>query len=184
MQIIIITGASSGFGKATAERLAAKGYTVYGTSRNEVQHKDIHFLVMDVRDRDSVSRGVERIVEEQGRIDVVVNNAGMGIGGSLEMATGEEIELQMGTNFRGCVNVCQAVLPVMRRQGGGQVVNLSSIGGVMGLPYQGFTLHPSLQLKALPRLWRPKFAVSASKFRWWSRAISPPISPHGARIPN
>lgn len=137
-KVVLITGASSGFGKATAERLAAKGYTVYGTSRNEVQHKDIHFLVMDVRDRDSVSRGVERIVEEQGRIDVVVNNAGMGIGGSLEMATGEEIELQMGTNFRGCVNVCQAVLPVMRRQGGGQVINLSSIGGVMGLPYQGF----------------------------------------------
>ncbi len=137
-KVVLITGASSGFGKATAERLAAKGYTVYGTSRNEVQHNDIHFIVMDVRDREAVARGIERIVEEQGRIDVVVNNAGMGIGGSLEMATSEEIELQMGTNFRGCVNVCQAVLPVMRGQGRGQIINLSSIGGVMGLPYQGF----------------------------------------------
>ena len=62
----------------------------------------------------------------------------MGIGGSLEMATEEEIRLQMDTNFGGCVNVCQAVLPFMRAQGGGQIINLSSIGGVMGLPYQGF----------------------------------------------
>ena len=137
-KIVLITGASSGFGKATAELLADKGYTVYGTSRNEVKHDKIRFLVMDVRDRASVQAAIDRIVDENGRLDVVVNNAGMGIGGSLEMATSEEIELQMGTNFRGCVNVCQAVLPVMRRQGGGQVVNLSSIGGVMGLPYQGF----------------------------------------------
>ena len=135
---VLITGASSGFGKATAELLAAKGYIVYGTSRNEMHDKQIRFLVMDVRDRESVARGVEKIIAEQGRIDVVVNNAGMGIGGSLEMATSDEIELQMGTNFRGCVNVCQAVLPVMRGQGGGQIINLSSIGGIMGLPYQGF----------------------------------------------
>lgn len=137
-KVVLITGASSGFGKATAELLATKGYIVYGTSRNEMQHNEIHFLVMDVRIRDSVRAGVEKIMEEQGRLDVVVNNAGMGIGGSLEMATNEEIEMQMGTNFRGCVNVCQTVLPVMRRQGGGQIINLSSIGGVMGLPYQGF----------------------------------------------
>ena len=137
-KIVLITGASSGFGKATAERLAEHGYTVYGTSRNEVQHDKIHYIVMDVRDRESVSNGVAKIVEEQGRIDVVVNNAGMGIGGSLELATDEEIGLQMGTNFKGCVNVCQAVLPFMRGQGRGQIINLSSIGGIMGLPYQGF----------------------------------------------
>ena len=137
-KVVLITGASSGFGKATAERLAAKGYTVYGTSRNEVRHDNIRFIVMDVRNQESVKAGVQKIVNESGKIDVVVNNAGMGIGGSLEMATNEEIEMQMGTNFRGCVNVCQAVLPQMRKQGGGQIINLSSIGGIMGLPYQGF----------------------------------------------
>ena len=140
-KVVLITGASSGFGKATAERLSSKGYTVYGTSRKPVESATgggIRFLVMDVRDRESVRMGVDRIVSEQGRLDVVVNNAGMGIGGSLEMATDEEIDLQMGTNFGGCVNVCQTVLPVMRKQGRGQVINLSSIGGVMGLPYQGF----------------------------------------------
>lgn len=137
-KIVLVTGASSGFGKATAELLAAKGYKVYGTSRHKMEDKRIRFLEMDVRDRESVRRGVEKIVEESGRIDILVNNAGMGIGGSLELATGEEVESQMGTNFGGCVNVCQAVLPLMRREGSGQIINLSSIGGVMGLPYQGF----------------------------------------------
>lgn len=137
-KIVLITGASSGFGKATAERLAKRGYTVYGTSRKEMSSDIIHFIVMDVRDKDSVKAGVERVVKEQGRIDVVINNAGMGIGGSLELATEEEIKLQMETNFHGCVNVCQAVLPYLRQQGGGRIINLSSIGGVMGLPYQGF----------------------------------------------
>lgn len=137
-KVILITGASSGFGKAIAERLAAKGNIVYGTSRKEKEDKNIHFLVMEVRDRQSVDSAISQIMKECGRIDVVVNNAGMGIGGSLELATNEEIELQMGTNFRGCVNVCQSVLPIMRGQGGGQIINLSSIGGVMGLPYQGF----------------------------------------------
>ncbi len=137
-KVVLITGASSGFGKATAELLAKRGYTVYGTSRNQVQHEQIRFLVMDVRDRDSVRKAVAQLLDESGRLDVVVNNAGMGIGGALELATDEEIAIQMGTNFRGCVNVCQEVLPVMRQQGEGQIINLSSIGGVMGLPYQGF----------------------------------------------
>ena len=137
-KVVLITGASSGFGKATAERLSKHGYTVYGTSRKEMSDNNIHFLIMDVRDRESINSGIKQIIDKQGRIDVLVNNAGMGIGGSLELATEEEIELQMGTNFHGCVNVCQAVLPIMRQQGGGQIINLSSIGGVMGLPYQGF----------------------------------------------
>ena len=85
-----------------------------------------------------MGRLVAEIAEREGRIDVLINNAGMGIGGALELATDEEIDLQMGTNFMGCVNMCRAVLPVMRRQREGKIVNLSSIGGVMGLPYQGF----------------------------------------------
>ncbi len=137
-KVILITGATSGFGKATAELLTAKGYTVYGTSRQEVRHEKIHFLKMDVRDVNAVKAGIKQIVSAEGGIDVVVNNAGMGIGGSIELATAEEIGLQMETNFMGCVHVCQAVLPVMREQGNGRIINLSSIGGVMGLPYQGF----------------------------------------------
>lgn len=172
-KIILITGASSGFGKATAELLAAKGHIVYGTSRkaqyvtdtslasnpnnaslsdrsssntkdalntasNTTNDGFVHFLQMDVREPESIGKGVQQIIQEQKRLDVVINNAGMGIGGSLELATAEEIRLQMDTNFMGCVNVCQQVLPIMRKQRQGRIINLSSIGGVMGLPYQGF----------------------------------------------
>lgn len=137
-KVILITGASSGFGKAIAELLASKGHIVYGTSRKPKEHTSIHFLQMDVRDSVSVASGVEKVIQEQGRIDVLINNAGMGIGGSLELATQEEISEQMGTNFGGCVNLCQKVLPYMRKQRQGRIINLSSIGGVMGLPYQGF----------------------------------------------
>lgn len=137
-KIILITGASSGFGKATAQLLASQGHIVYGTSRKPCENPPIKMLVMDVRNRESIKQGVEQIIAEQGRIDVLINNAGMGIGGSLELATPEEIDVQMGTNFGGCVNMCQAVLPYMRKQRNGQIINFSSIGGVMGLPYQGF----------------------------------------------
>ena len=137
-QIIIITGASSGFGKATAEMLSKKGYTVYGLCRRQMQDSTIKYRQCDVRNRENIHTVVEQIVAEQGRVDVLINNAGMGIGGALELATEEEIDLQMGTNFMGCVNMCQAVLPYMRRQRAGKIINLSSIGGLMGLPYQGF----------------------------------------------
>ncbi len=137
-QVIIITGASSGFGKATAEILSAKGHIVYGLCRREMQDSDIHYRQCDVRNREQIATVVAEIVKEQGRVDVLINNAGMGIGGALELATDEEIDLQMGTNFMGCVNMCQAVLPYMRKARRGKIINLSSIGGVMGLPYQGF----------------------------------------------
>ena len=137
-QVIIITGASSGFGKATAEILSAKGHIVYGLCRREMQDSDIHYRQCDVRNREQIATVVAEIVKEQGRVDVLINNAGMGIGGALELATDEEIDLQMGTNFMGCVNMCQAVLPYMRKARRGKIINLSSISGVMGLPYQGF----------------------------------------------
>lgn len=138
-QVIIITGASSGFGKATAELLAQKGHIVYGLCRRRVPAVgNIKYCQCDVRNREQIAAVVADIVKEQGRVDVLVNNAGMGIGGALELATEEEIDLQMGTNFMGCVNLCQAVLPYMRKARKGKIINLSSIGGVMGLPYQGF----------------------------------------------
>ena len=137
-QVIIITGASSGFGKATAEMLSQKGHTVYGLCRRAMEETGIKYRQCDVRNREQVAAVVASIVEEQGRVDVLINNAGMGIGGALELATAEEIDLQMGTNFMGCVNLSQAVLPYMRRARRGKIINLSSIGGLMGLPYQGF----------------------------------------------
>ena len=137
--IVLITGVSSGFGLETARLLAQEGHTVYGTVRREVEPlPHVHYLHVDVRDREAVMNAVAQVIEKEGRIDVLVNNAGMGIGGPLEFATKEEIRLQMDTNFMGLVHCVDAVLPHMRRQGGGKIIALSSIGGLMGLPFQGF----------------------------------------------
>ena len=139
-KVVLITGASSGFGKVSAEYLAEKGYTVYGTSRNPKEERtgDVRMLKMDVTDPASVEAAVSLLLSEQKQIDVLVNNAGMGICGALELATPEEINLQMSTNFMGTVNVCNAVIPYMRASGGGKIINISSIGGVLGLPFQGY----------------------------------------------
>ena len=137
--VIFITGISSGFGLETARLLAQEGHTVYGTVRREVEPlPPVHYIQLDVRDREAVMQAVNEIVEKEGRIDVLVNNAGMGIGGPLEFATEEEIRLQMDTNFMGLVHCADAVLPHMRRQKSGKIIALSSIGGLMGLPFQGF----------------------------------------------
>ena len=137
-QVILITGASSGFGKVTAQALAGKGYVVYGTSRRIANGNigQVRMLIADVTDENSVRSAVNRIMEEQGHIDVLINNAGMGIGGALEMATDEEISSQMDTNFMGMVRMCRAVLPIMRKQRQGKIINISSIAGRIAVPYQ------------------------------------------------
>lgn len=137
-KVIVITGASSGFGKAAAGLLASQGHTVYGLARRKVEHDRITFMQCDVQDFESVKRVIDAIASKEGYIDVLVNNAGMGIGGSLELATTEEIAVQMGTNFQGCANLCRATLPHMRKRRQGRIINISSIGGLMGLPYQGY----------------------------------------------
>ena len=137
--VILITGISSGFGLAMARQLSADGHTVYGTVRRDVEQvSGVHYLRADVRDTFSVQAVVEAVLAAEGRIDVLVNNAGMGIGGPVEFAPEADVQLQMDTNFMGQVRFVQAVLPAMRRQGGGKILCFSSIGGVMGLPFQGF----------------------------------------------
>ena len=137
--VILITGISSGFGLATARLLAEEGHIVYGTVRREVEPlPEVHYLKVDVRDRDAVQQAVDQVVDQEGRIDALINNAGMGIGGPVEFATKEEISEQMDTNFMGLVHFVTAVLPYMRTQGSGKIIALSSIGGLMGLPFQGF----------------------------------------------
>lgn len=137
-KVVLITGISSGFGKCTAELLAAKGYTVYGTVRRQCEHDPrVSVLQMDVTDAVSVQAGVDAVLSKEGRIDALVNNAGFSVTGALEDATVEEIRLQMDTNFGGICRTVRAVLPAMRKQGSGTIVNIGSIGGLMGLPFQG-----------------------------------------------
>ena len=126
-QVILITGASSGFGKITAQMLSERGHIVYGTSRKPSEDMNqVKMLVVDVTNSFSVCQAVERILSEQGRIDVLINNAGIGIGGALELATEEEVNIQMNTNFFGVVNMCKAVLPSMRKARKGKIININT----------------------------------------------------------
>ena len=138
-KVILITGISSGFGKQTARLLAEKGHTVYGTvRRNTLSDTPVHYLTMDLTDIKSIKSAVAEVIDKEGRIDVLINNAGMHTGGPIETAPSEHIRLQIDTNFFGTVNITREVLPLMRRNGGGTIINFSSIGGLLGLPFQGF----------------------------------------------
>jgi short-subunit dehydrogenase len=138
-KVILITGISSGFGKQTARLLAEKGHTVYGTVRRYTfSDTPVHYLTMDLTDTNSIKSAVATVIDKEGRIDVLINNAGMHTGGPAETLPIESIRLQMDTNFIGMVQITREVLPCMRNQGGGTIVNFSSIGGLMGLPYQSY----------------------------------------------
>ncbi|MCE1198055.1 MAG: SDR family NAD(P)-dependent oxidoreductase [Marinilabiliales bacterium] len=137
-KVILITGISSGFGKETASLLAKAGHTVYGTLRKETETDPlVHVLKMDLSDSQSIRDGVKTLLDKEGRIDVLINNAGMHTGGASEMIPIETIRLQMQTNFLGMVELTQLLLPTMRAQGSGTLINFGSIGGLMGLPFQG-----------------------------------------------
>jgi short-subunit dehydrogenase len=138
-KVILITGVSSGFGLHTATLLAKKGHTVYGTIRKKVETDPlVHALLMDLTKIESITKAVNEIMLNEGRIDILINNAGMHSGGPIETLPIETIKLQMDTNFIGMVQLTQAVLPIMRKQGGGTIINFGSIGGLMGLPFQAF----------------------------------------------
>ena len=138
-KVVLITGASSGIGKAIGEFLAAKGYRVYGTSRNpkEQEKNGIKFLALDVTKVETIEQAVEKILQQEKRIDYLVNNAGMGITGPIEETPDEEIRKVFDTNYFGVINVIKAVLPAMRSQKDGFIINITSIAGYMGLPYRG-----------------------------------------------
>ena len=138
-KVILITGISSGFGKQAARLLAEKGHIVYGTVRKENgSENQVNYLKMDLMDYDSIKLAVNTVLEKEGRIDILINNASMHTGGPIETSPTENIKLQMDTNFIGMANLTREVLPVMRKQGGGTIINFSSIGGLMGLPFQAF----------------------------------------------
>jgi NADP-dependent 3-hydroxy acid dehydrogenase YdfG len=137
--VILVTGISSGFGKEISRLLAEDGHKVYGTVRRETEKTEhVNYLIMDLTDLNSVTNAVSTILKKEGRIDILINNAGMHTGGPVETLPSEYIKLQMDTNFMGMVNLTRAVLPVMRKLGAGRIINVSSIGGLMGLPFQAF----------------------------------------------
>ena len=140
LKTVLITGASSGIGKAIAEHLSEKGYTVFGTSRNPKktsEKNDFEMIVLEVTQIESIWKAVDYVIGKSGRIDVLINNAGMGIAGPLEEIPEAEIKRVFETNFFGPINLMKAVLPQMRKQGSGLIINTTSIAGYMGLPFRG-----------------------------------------------
>ncbi len=138
-KVVLVTGASSGIGKAIADYLYDKGYAVYGTSRSEKNKADFSFqmLVLDVLDTNSIKNAVNQIVKIEGCLDVLINNAGMGITGAIEDTPKDEMYHVFNTNFFGAIDVMKAVLPQMRAQKSGKIINVTSIAGYMGLPFRG-----------------------------------------------
>ena len=137
-KVILITGASAGIGRACADRLHQRGWTVVGASRRGSSTAGWSPMVMDVDDDESVKKGVATIVGDYGRLDAVMAGAGWGLAGPVELTPIGEAKDQLETNFWGAVRVVQAALPIMRRQGGGRVLLVSSIGGIVGIPFQAF----------------------------------------------
>jgi short-subunit dehydrogenase len=138
-KVILLTGASSGFGKASAEFLAEQGHIVYGTSRypgSNPKPIDYTILQMDVTEVESIQAAINQITEERGKIDVLINNAGFGIAGAMEHTSIGKAKEQFETNFFGTVRLIKSVIPIMRKQNSGLIINISSIGGLIGLPFQ------------------------------------------------
>jgi len=138
-KVVLITGGSSGIGKAIGEYLQAKNFKVYGTSRTPSNYPESKFpiLALDVTQSDSVAQCIKALLTKESAIDILVNNAGAGITGPVEEIPEEEIQRNFETNFFGPLRVIKSVLPQMRKQHSGLIINITSIAGYMGLPYRG-----------------------------------------------
>ena len=139
-KVVLITGASSGIGFDAAQTLARQGHKVYAAARRvelmePLKREGVKVLRMDVTERQSMEEGVKAVLDMEGRIDVLVNNAGYGYFGAVENVTMEEARRQVEVNVFGLAALCKLVLPVMRKQGGGRIINTSSIAGKMVLPF-------------------------------------------------
>lgn len=138
MKIAIVTGASSGIGLETAKLFSKNGYKVYALSRRGGQDKDLIHLCCDVTDKSQVEETFKKIFQDEGKIDVLVNNAGFGISGAIEFTDEEQAKKQFDVNFFGCFNCCKAVVPYMRKLKSGKIINVSSMAAILSIPFQGF----------------------------------------------
>lgn len=137
-RIALVTGASSGIGEATAERLTGAGYTVYGTSRRGTppDQRSFSMLTLDVTREESVDAAVQELVRREGRIDLLVNNAGFGVApAGAEESSIDQAKAIFETNFFGMIRMTRSVVPHMRRQGSGRIINIGSVLGFLPMPY-------------------------------------------------
>jgi short-subunit dehydrogenase len=139
-RVVLITGASSGFGRTIASLLVEQGFTVFGTSRKNSSGKSDSFEIvkLDVNSYESVNSCVTRLVKRTERLDVLINNAAYSSIGAIEETSIQEAKAQFETNFFGVVRMSNAVLPIMRQQGSGQIINIGSISALIAIPFAGF----------------------------------------------
>ena len=163
-KVILITGGTSGIGLYAAKDLAAKGCKVYELSRREAGSDGVIHIRADVTIDQQVERAVQEVLDREGRIDVVINNAGFGISGAVEYTDTEEAKRQFDVNFFGMVRVNRAVLPVMHRQGCGRIVNMSSVAAPIAIPFQTY------------------YSASKAAIRAYSLALQSEVKPYGISV--
>ncbi len=159
--VALVTGASSGIGRASAARLAGAGFTVFGTSRTPATATPVPgvtLIPLDVADEASVAACVQTVVDQAGRLDVLVNNAGIAVTGAVEEVPVALARRQFETNFFGVIRVTQAALPVMRRQRAGCIINISSIAGLVPIPFGGFYSASKYAIEGLTEVLRAEVA--------------------------
>ena len=168
MPVALVAGASSGLGRAVARRLAADGWRTYAGARafarGEAPPEGCQAVPLDVTDGASVSDCVRRVLDAEGRIDALVNCAALLTLGSGEETSVEEIRRVLDTNFLGAVRMVQAVLPAMRAQGGGRIVQFSSLNGLFGIPFQG------------------AYTASKHALEGWSECLAMETRPFGVQV--
>ncbi len=135
-KVVVITGATAGIGKETADYFIKKGHTVYSLARRKVE--GINCISTDVTDREAVASAFKQIIAKEGKIDIVINNAGFGISGSIEDTSIEDAKRIFDVNFFGMLNGVQEAVPYLRKFGGGTIVNISSVAAPLSIPFQGF----------------------------------------------
>jgi short-subunit dehydrogenase len=138
-KVVFITGVSSGFGLQIAKTLSRQGHVVYGSSRKDgYQLEGVKVVSMDVNSDLEVKATIEAIIANEGRLDVLINNAGIGLGGALQDFSEKETLIELNTNLLGVFRCCKYALPHMIKQGKGSIITIGSIAGLLALPFQGF----------------------------------------------
>src|SRR2546425_9323650 len=188
-RVALVTGASSGFGQVTATRLAKHGFQVFGTSRTPIDHPagSYEMLPLDVCSEPSVQACVQTILQRTGRIDLLVNNAGYAQGGALEENSLDDARAQFETNVFGVLRVLKAVLPAMRQQSGGQIITVSSLLGMVALPYLGLYASSKFSLEGVMeglqdelRPFHIRVSLVEPTFFRTKFAVQPPATPLAA----
>mgnify|MGYP000766886353 FL=1 len=163
-KVVIVTGGSSGIGRCTASALKENGCIVYEFSRRNIPMEGVTHLSVDVTDEDAVNAAVQQVIQKETKIDAVINCAGFGISGAVEFTSMEQAKAQFDVNFFGTVTVNKAVLPFMRHQGKGHIVNISSVAAVAHIPFQTF------------------YSASKAAVSSYSYALANEVKPYGIHV--